>query len=203
MTAVILGMVLAGLAVIAKWDKPLILSGRARAFMGICALLEGAAVRGLTGGRSGAGALVLSVAGGCLLLACVTDVLTCQVYNFTWWPVLAAVAFFLWELPGKVLLSLAVFWALQLCLFQKMYGRADCYAFCVCAAAEAVMGMGMEGFLLHMLLAWTLLALVQAAGGNVGRRGRLRKPVPFLPYITLAFWVCVFMGEARTMVCFF
>ena len=193
MTGVILGIVLAGLAFIAKWDRRLPMDGRAWAWTVVCALLEGAALREAAGDKPSALVLALAVTGGSLLLACVTDVLTCQVYNFTWWPALAAGAVSLGSARTVVIVSLAVFWVLLLGLFGRMYGRADCYAFCVCGVVEAALGMGMEGFLGHMLLAWMFLALVQGAGGNIGRRGRLKKPVPFLPYITVAFWVSVFL----------
>lgn len=84
--------------------------------------------------------------------------------------------------------ELGIFVLLQLKFFSRMYGRADCYAFCVCAAAEAAAGLGMAGFLGHMLGAFCLLAVVQGARRNIDAGGNLKRPVPFLPYITLAFW---------------
>lgn len=128
----------------------------------------------------------------CLLSACITDLRTCQVYNITWWISGAAAAVLLfWERAGfapRFLLELGFFILLQLTLFPKMYGRADCYAFSVCAVAEAAAGISLTGYLLHMLLSFLLLAFVQAFRHNIGRGGNLRRPVPFLPYITLAFW---------------
>ena len=128
----------------------------------------------------------------CLLFACVTDCRTCQVYNFTWW-ISGTAAGLLW-LMGRQwtdregITGLLIFILLQLLLFSKMYGRADCYGFCVCAVAEAAVGMRLVGFLTHMALAFGILALVQGARHNINNRGNLRRPVPFLPYITLAFW---------------
>lgn len=84
--------------------------------------------------------------------------------------------------------GLGLFVLLQLKLFSKMYGRADCYAFCVCALAEAAAGLGIVEFLIHMLAAFCLLAVIQGIHRNIDRRGNLKQPVPFLPYITLAFW---------------
>ena len=92
------------------------------------------------------------------------------------------------RLEINFLLELGFFVLLQLLLFPKMYGRADCYAFSVCAVAEAAAGLSLTGYLLHMLLSFILLAFVQALCHNIDRRGKLRRPVPFLPYITLAFW---------------
>lgn len=128
----------------------------------------------------------------CLLAACIMDLRTCLVYNAVWW-IGGTAALLLLILNRKVIdpenfLWLGVFAALQMGLFSRMYGRADCYAFCVCAAAGASLGMGPAGFLTHMLLAFGLLAAVQALRRNIGRDGNLKRPVPFLPYITLAFW---------------
>lgn len=128
----------------------------------------------------------------CLLFACVTDCRSCEVYNFTWWIAGGAAGILLlWgggQPDGVQLLELGVFILLQLKLFPKMYGRADCYAFSVCAVAEAAAGLSLAGYFLHMLLSFLFLAFVQALRHNIGSKGRLREPVPFLPYITLAFW---------------
>lgn len=128
----------------------------------------------------------------CLLFACVTDCRTCRVYNFTWW--ISGTAAILLLMSGKNCLSmedvvgLGLFVFLQMRFFSEMYGKADCYAFCVCALAEAAAGMGLWEYLVHMLGAFCLLAVVQAFCRNIDKRGNLKRPVPFLPYITLAFW---------------
>lgn len=137
------------------------------------------------------GALWFTVA-ACLLFACITDLKSREVYNITWWiSGAAAAALLLGEgerLQPSLLPELGLFILLQLKLFSKMYGRADCYAFSVCAVAEAAAGLPFGGYLLHMLLSFLLLALVQALRRNIGKNGNLRRPVAFLPYITLAFW---------------
>lgn len=133
-----------------------------------------------------------SVIAVCLLFACITDCKTCQVYNFTWW--FSGTAALLLLVTGEKPVSLeniaglGLFLILQLKFFSKMYGRADCYAFCVCAAAETAAGMGLAEYLLHMLAAFFLLSVVQGARRNIAGNGNLKHPVPFLPYITLAFW---------------
>lgn len=128
----------------------------------------------------------------CLAFACITDCRTCLVYNFTWWIAGAAAGVLLFaereRLEGDFLLELVIFILLQLLLFSRMYGRADCYAFCVCAVAEAAVGLPLSGYLFHMLLSFLLLAFVQGLRHNIDKGGNLRRPVPFLPYITLAFW---------------
>lgn len=131
------------------------------------------------------------VLAGCLLFACITDCRTCEVYNITWWVAGGAASLLLWNgksgIEAGCLLELGFFILLQQKLFSRMYGRADCHAFSVCAVAEAAAGLSLTGYLLHMLLAFTLLAFVQGLRHNIGRKGNLRRPVPFLPYITLAF----------------
>lgn len=128
----------------------------------------------------------------CLLFACITDCRTREVYNVTWWAAGAAAAMLLLAEKERLdiyfLLELGFFILLQLLLFPRMYGRADCYAFSVCAVAEAAAGLSLAGFFLHMLLSFIFLAFVQALRHNIGKGGNLRRPVPFLPYITLAFW---------------
>lgn len=192
----ILGIVTAGLCIIRKWDEPLPLNSRE--YLGIltAALLTRKLIPIITG-ETGEGSLLLSVVGGCLLLASVTDLTLCQIYNFTWWPALSAAAILLWQSlqmsemrePKETLLSLLTFLILQFAFFCRMYGKADSYAFCVCAIVEASRGMKAAGFLAHMLLSYTLLLLAQAVRGNLNKRGNLKKPVPFLPYITISFWL--------------
>ncbi len=201
MTIVILGIVAAGMLIIRMWDEPLSLNGWE--YLGIltAAVLMKKMIPIIIS-ETGGGCLLLSVVGGCLLLACVTDLMICQVYNFTWWPALSAAAILLWQSlwtskisePKEILISLLTFLILQFALFGRMYGRADGYAFCVCAIVEASRGMKAAGFLAHMLLSYTLLLLVQAVRENLNKRGNLKKPVPFLPYITISFWLVAILG---------
>jgi hypothetical protein len=128
----------------------------------------------------------------CLLWACATDKKSFEVYNLVW-AISAPAAFLLLVTYGRLnagtCLSLAVFGLLQLLLFSKMYGKADCYAFCVCSMALAAEGFGFEMYVVHMAAAFTLLAALQLLRGNVNRRGNLKEPVAFLPYITVSLGV--------------
>ena len=54
------------------------------------------------------------------------------------------------EFSGIV--AVLVFVMLQQLLFSRMYGKADCHAFSVCALAECGNAVGMVGFLLQMFL---------------------------------------------------
>ena len=47
----------------------------------------------------------------------------------------------------------------------------------------------MEAFLAHMIVAFALLLPVQAVKKNIATGGRLKAPVPFLPYVTTGFVV--------------
>lgn len=195
----ILGIVMVGLMIIGKWDKPLPLDGRKYFCIFAGAILESGIILVLAAGEPIRNKVLLSVLGGCLLLASLTDITICQVHNFVWWFALAALAVF-WQCEVKsqgtaafmeMLQSLLFFAAVQFVLFRRMYGRADCYAFCVCAAGEAARGIGAVGFLLHMLLAYIFLFPVQAIRGNINKKGNLKTPVPFLPYISISFWVII------------
>ena len=229
----ILGIVKGGLYIIGKWDEPLplerrqwmsVLAGAAAEWCVIVyillrsfqerwgdVLLQGAGDVLLQRAApaflwTAAEVFLWAVTGGCLLLACITDGLICQVYNFTWWIGLAGVLPLLWQRLQRavsggegfgLLYSLLFFCLLQLLFFARTYGRADCYAFCICAGAEAAVGIGLQGFLLHMLLAYFLLFVVQLFRGNVGKGGNLKQSVAFVPYIAAAFWITVSLYTFR------
>lgn len=131
---------------------------------------------------------LLSVAAAALTAAVVMDLESCMVYNYVWWIGGGAAVLLLGMVKGGMEGELLIFILLQELFFCRLYGRADCHAFSVCAFLENVMGMGMQMYLLHMLFAFLLLALVQGVGGNIGTNGNLKQPVAFLPYITLTFW---------------
>ena len=206
MTGVILGMVGAGALIIRKWDAGLPLDRQRQFYILAASVLEGNIIMLLTEGEPGYVRFLLSVIGGSLLLASVTDILLCQVHNFIWWPALAAALILLGSrccrhclyeagaFSWDRLLSLVVYVLVQLVVFGRMYGRADSYAFCVCAVAEAAGGMDIMGMLVHMFLAYSILVPVQAWHRNIDKKGNLIRPVPFLPYIAIAFWAVLFWG---------
>lgn len=127
-----------------------------------------------------------------LLYGCATDLRSRKVYNFTWWFGGLAAGGLLWSYlyagQGTVLLwHLTAYMILQFVVFARMYGRADCYAFCVCAIAEASLGREFTDYLVLMLLALCLLFPVQLLRRNIAKNGNLKQPVAFLPYISAAF----------------
>lgn len=190
----------------------LYLSRKEKRYLPLLVLLNGTVIAGLN--RNSMENLLLSVFAGCLLFACITDVHFYQVYQITWWIGGAAGVGLLFlqmystfgqeylnftriylhtEVAdwGKCLLSLVLYGVLQEYFFCKMYGRADCHGFLVCAVVECALGGTLKTYLFQMLLAIAFLTLVQLFHKNINRKGNLITPVPFLPYITLSFWVVI------------
>ena len=191
MSAVMMGTITAGLWLIG-WLDHRIEPGKSVRVAVFTACILGDVLSGLILGQGEfLTRLSLSLVMGCLLLACITDIAICQVYNFVWWisGTAAAVLFTVRRPEASAVWEVLWFSLLQMMLFARMYGKADCYAFCVCAIVEAGLGFGPAGFLMHMLASFLLLAAVQAARRNIGAEGRLKKPVPFLPYITMGFYL--------------
>ena len=229
MIAVILGMVTAGMLLVKRLDPQTAIpvTAKCRALVLAGGMAGDFLMWCMAQGEPFLGKLFLAVIWGCFLLACITDVAICQVYNFVWWISGAAAMALLWlrchmnrdlgisgpihtmgsmDVPSGSILALMVFCALQLIIFARLYGVADCYAFCVCAIVECAYGAGMGDFLMHMLLAVGLLLPVQAAKRNLNRYGNLKKPVPFLPYITLSFYLVFFLkylGKNSCVMAFF
>ena len=133
-------------------------------------------------------AIGLSVLAGCLIFACITDGKMYEVYRFVWWigGVLGVLC-----LPGNGgdMGGLILYCLLQELFFCRFYGRADCHAFVVCALIQFGKGMGIREYLIHMLFAFSGLAVIQLLRKNVNKKGNLKEPVAFLPYITVSFWL--------------
>ena len=196
MTFITLGTVASGLCLIRKMDQAIELSNKKILVTVLAGILGNWLLIYRMGSQELLSRTFMAVILGCLLLACVTDLTIYQVHNFVWWVGGAAAGLLLWvELRGtpaavsNVLPELLTFSVIQIVLFGRLYGRADCYAFCVCAGALAGLGMGFMEFLQHMILALLLLTVVQAFRKNISLKGNLKKPVPFLPYITSAFYL--------------
>ena len=199
-----LGTVAAGLWLIRRLDQE-IRPGKRVCVAVFAACIAGDVLNGLIFGRGEfLVRLSLSFIMGCLLLASITDIAICQVYNFVWWisGVAAIVLFTNRGSEASVVWEVLLFGVIQMTLFAQMYGKADCYAFCMCAIAEAGLGFGAAGFLMHMLVSFLLLAAVQAVQKNIGSGGRLKKPVPFLPYITAGFYLMLVIMEVMFKVVF-
>jgi len=138
----------------------------------------------------------MSVVAGCFLFACITDCKSYEVYQFIWWLAVVACIIILfsgWEKREHILYAtlpeILFFCLLQEFFFCRWYGRADCHAFTICALVSLENGTGLKNCLIQMLIAFGILAVRQFAHRNINRRGNLKKPVAFLPYITVSFWI--------------
>ncbi|MBO4910471.1 MAG: hypothetical protein J5476_14450 [Lachnospiraceae bacterium] len=132
----------------------------------------------------------------CLMAASIEDMLTHKVADFIWWicaPACLLILPFSQTPPG--------FWDFFECLFAifiqehimcRFYGRADSHAFSCCAAFLIFFGTGLEGHILHMIFSLIFLSVHQLIRHNIGNRGKLISPVPFIPYISIAFVITVF-----------
>ena len=133
---------------------------------------------------------------GILLITMQSDWDTCLVYRFWWWMFgLVAVGMMIcsWQ-PGDCptcvqMKEWGLFCVLQYLLFARMYGRADCHGFACFSFLLLRKGGRMEQMLVLMLLSICFLGLVQLVKRNVNRKGNLKRPVPFLPYMTFAFLI--------------
>ena len=154
------------------------------------------------GGSGAGGYICLAVFAGCLLVACVMDLKEQMVYRFVWWVagMAAAAAIFArrdMEVLGEHAMVQGVeyllFVIVQQILFSRLYGRADCYAYSVCGLIWMTGGRTFEMCVLHMAISFAVLVVVQMLHRNIAGGGKLKKPVPMLPYITLGFWICCFL----------
>lgn len=132
-----------------------------------------------------------------LLVASIMDIREQMVYRFLWLIsgvgalLLLGLRVYADGLQAEWLVELVFFMALQQLWFKRFYGRADCHAYCVCAAAMAAFGLTLTDYVMHMLITFAGLGVVQLLRRNVGSGGRLKKPVALIPYITVAFGVWV------------
>lgn len=204
-----------GLLIAERWDceeaPPFTADMRMHVFLASAAAAACGAVILSADNVSGAGrfcniydGILLGIMSGSMIFACITDILTNKVYDFIWWT--AAVAeltiYVRHPISLRRLVGVAVFFLIQELLFAKLYGRADCHAFCICAAVESVFSIGIIGFFLHMILSFALLTVVQYFRKNIGNNGRLKVPVPFMPYITLAFWMNMLIWKGAGSICY-
>lgn len=140
---------------------------------------------------------------GSMVAACIMDLKEQLVYRFVW--LIAAVGISM--VIGAVrmrgvgmnidsLCDLVFFAMLQQLWFGRFYGRADCHAFCISAFMMWTLGLVLLDYVMHMLLAFAGLILVQLVRRNVRRNGQLKEPVPLIPYIAVALCVWVdFVGR--------
>ena len=101
------------------------------------------------------------------------------------------------EAGAGLLLEALLIIFIQERVMSRYYGRADSHAFSCCALYQAVTGCCLEAHIMHMAVSLVLLTAIQAAFGNIEHGLRLKRPVPFIPYITLTFiFQSVMIGRA-------
>ncbi len=139
---------------------------------------------------------------GFLLVAAIMDWETREVYNMIWMVAIAIWCVCLFaQMCGEKdavtvdgrLAEVIIFALLQQFFFCRFYGRADCHAFCCSAMFLSLQGKGIVYYLLHMLIALGSLAIVQLLEKNINRKGNLKEPVAFVPYIAIAFVLVVLL----------
>lgn len=120
-----------------------------------------------------------------LTVCVITDRQTCKVYDCLQLPAAVSGAALCLLRPVPVLggAALICFALLQYFLFMRLYGKGDGMAFQICSLYIIGAGGDLEALLLHMAVAFALLGIVQLLRGNINRKGNLKMPVPFLPYI--------------------
>ena len=153
---------------------------------------------------SDAGAVVcLVIFVMCLVVASVCDIRTHTVPDLIWWIAAAGILGLILMRygggeansdPGAMKAASRLLEALFIIFIQervmsRYYGRADSHAFSCCALYLAVCGSGLEAHVLHMSFSLVSLTLIQLLRHNINRRGRLKTPSPFIPYISVAFIV--------------
>lgn len=89
----------------------------------------------------------------------------------------------------KNYISFLFFAALQLGIFQFMYGQADVFLFCECAAFLMLHNAEIEDYMWHMGIMLIFLAVVQGAKKNINKQGNLKHPVAMTPYIAASFLI--------------
>ena len=137
-------------------------------------------------------------------LSCsMTDIMTCQVYDMFQYLGIGVAGYLLLHsgASARIGMSVILFAGLQYLIFMKLYGEADGMAFLAAALAEGALGYDIEMYLVHMIFAYLCLSLTQIVRGNIGTGGKLRVPVPFLPYIMVSFWgILVCGGETWNLI---
>ncbi len=128
----------------------------------------------------------------CLISASVSDIRTHKVPDLIWW-VMAADALIL-PISGRSVINdlyiipdcFAVIF-IQEKIMSRYYGRADSHAFSCCGLFFFFSGSGLMAHILHLAVSLLLLSAVQLFRRNVVYPGRLKVPVPFIPYISASF----------------
>ena len=121
---------------------------------------------------------------GSLLLAAWIDHYIQLIPDMVYVPGLAGgILWLIYYDPGEdIVINLLIFVAIQMFIFRRLYGGSDCLAYILCAAYLAGCGKQLIDYLLFMLLTVLMELIVQIKKKNISH-GKLRKPVPLIPYM--------------------
>ncbi|MBQ8821307.1 MAG: hypothetical protein IJZ82_01560, partial [Lachnospiraceae bacterium] len=122
-----------------------------------------------------------------LVLCSITDYYTQQMYDLSQLGVCVVIAgsSLLQRVPAICGAELIAFAVLQVLIFRRMYGEGDVMCFLICALS--VVEKGIYIWVCHMGISFLLLGIVQGAGHNIASDGNLKLPVPFFPYMAVAY----------------
>ena len=121
---------------------------------------------------------------GSLLLAAWIDHYIQLIPDMVYVPGLAGgILWLIYYDPGvDIVINLLIFVTIQILIFRRLYGESDCLAYILCAAYLAGCGKQLIDYLLFMLLTVLMELIVQIKKKNISH-GKLRKPVPLIPYM--------------------
>ncbi len=124
-----------------------------------------------------------------LITCTVMDSMLCLVNDVVQLMGLAGAILFVLVKPIQpvVGVSLILFAILQKMVFLRFYGGADGMTFLICSLFWAGLGKEIDCYLMHMIISYVLLLIVQVLSGNVSIKGKLKEPVAMVPYIVLSF----------------
>ena len=98
----------------------------------------------------------------------------------------SGILWLIYDNPGvDIIINLIVFASIQILIFRRLYGGSDCLAYILCAVYLAGSGWGkkLTDYLLFMLLTVIIELVDQIRKKNILKNGRLKRPVPLIPYI--------------------
>ncbi|MCR5255442.1 MAG: prepilin peptidase [Acetatifactor sp.] len=126
-----------------------------------------------------------------LFAASARDLKTKEVERIIWLPVCFLYVIHLVCDPGNLniffLINVLFYGIIQECFFARLYGKADCHAFFVCGIMLIMLKHDLTICFLHMTISFLILIAVQFLRGNIDRTFKLKRPVAFIPYISLSF----------------
>lgn len=134
----------------------------------------------------------------CVVSAVVSDLRTQKVYRFIWWIAkgCALVSLLLCNVSIEKLFECIMFILIQEILFRKLYGASDVQAFEAFSMLLCSKGYGIRYDLYHMYLSFLLLTLVQLFRRNINSKGNLHNQVAFIPYISMGYYILIFLLES-------